>query len=60
MISELVGEVIFLLLGVLVISFGWTTFGETMVAIGALGLLSWPVRVWRARRQRATAAPTSG
>jgi hypothetical protein len=56
MISELVGEVIFVLLGVLVIRLGWTTFGETMVAIGVLGLLSWPVRAWRALRQRTMAS----
>ena len=60
MVSELVGEVIFILLGVLVIGLGWTTFGETMVAIGVLGLLSWPVRAWRARRQRSSAPPTTG
>ena len=59
MVGELVGEVIWTLLGVLVISLGWTTFGETMVALGILGLLSWPVRAWRARRQRTTAATTS-
>lgn len=59
MIGELIGEVIFILLGVLVILLGWTTFGETMVAIGAFGLLSWPVRVWRARRQRTAAPPTT-
>ena len=59
MIGELVGEVIFLLLGLLIIRLGWTTFGETMVIIGTFGLLSWPVRVWLARRQRASVSRIS-
>jgi hypothetical protein len=58
MISELVGEVIFHF-GVLVITLGWTTVGETMVAIGGLGLQSWPVRAWRVRQQRACATSAS-
>ena len=47
---ELAGEVIFILLGVSVFSFGWTLFGETMVIVGAIGLASWVVRAWRAKR----------
>jgi hypothetical protein len=57
--GELIGEVAFILLGVVVVRLGWTTFGETMVAIGIFGLATWPFRFWRARRRPDSEAPRS-
>jgi Flp pilus assembly protein TadB len=57
--SELIGLIIWFVAGVIVIVLGWTTFGETMLLVGGIGLVTWIVQVWQSRRQPAAEPPTS-
>jgi hypothetical protein len=49
--AGLAGEVLAILLGVLLIAWGWEEFGSMLVAIGAIGFVVSSVRLWRGRRQ---------
>jgi hypothetical protein len=49
-LAELVVGIIFILGGVVVIRVGWTLFGETLILIGVLGVVTAAVQAWRARR----------
>jgi hypothetical protein len=49
--AGLAGEVLAVVLGVLLIAWGWEEFGSMWVAIGTIGFVVSSVRLWRGRRQ---------
>jgi hypothetical protein len=50
--AGLAGEVLAILLGVWMISWGWEDFGSGLVVIGVVGFVVSSVRLWRGRPQR--------
>jgi hypothetical protein len=50
--AGLAGEVLAIVLGLLMVSWGWEDFGWGLVVIGAIGFVISGAQLWRGRRQR--------
>jgi hypothetical protein len=46
------GEVLAILLGLLIVRWGWEDFGWGLVVFGVIGFVVSSVRLWRGRPQR--------
>jgi hypothetical protein len=55
--AGLAGEVLAILLGVLMVLWGWEAFGWGLVAIGAIGSVVSGVQLWRGRGRLEPAIP---
>jgi hypothetical protein len=55
--AGLAGEVLAVLLGVLLLAWGWEELGSMLMAIGTIGFVVSSVRLWRGRRQPEPATP---
>jgi hypothetical protein len=50
--AGLAGEVLAILLGLLIVRWGWEDFGWGLVVFGVIGFVLSSVRLWRGRPQR--------